>query len=80
MHILYLAIIKKYIYLPCKQDFITNVNVQKEAEGVQGKIPTHPPLHCDEEEFEGFGIWKEELKLWKKLPKSALSHFRVYLK
>ena len=74
MHILYLAIIKKQIYLPCKQDFITNVNVKKKAEGVQGKIPTHPPLHCDEEEFEGFGIWKEEVEALKKVSKvSSLS-------
>ena len=25
-------------------------------------IPTHPPLYCKEEEFEGFGLWKEEVQ------------------
>jgi hypothetical protein len=24
--------------------------------------PSHPPLYCNEEEFEGFGLWKEEVQ------------------
>lgn len=32
--------------------FVTSLNVGKEFEGVLRKIPTHPPLHCGEEEFE----------------------------
>ena len=39
-------------------------------------IPTHPPLHCNEEEIEGFGLWKEEVQTLWKFWKSAL--FVVY--
>jgi hypothetical protein len=24
--------------------------------------PTHPPLQCNEKEFEEFGLWKEEVQ------------------
>ena len=37
-------------------------------------IPTHPPLHYNEEELEGFGLWKEEVQtLWKFWKVSSLS-------
>ena len=25
-------------------------------------IPTHLPLYCNEEEFEGFGLWNKEVQ------------------
>ena len=25
-------------------------------------IPTHPPLYCNEEEIEGFSLWKEDVQ------------------
>ena len=38
-------------------------------------IPTHPPLYCKEEEFEGFGLWKEEVQNF--VLKSQLSHLGI---
>ena len=52
MHIL--SYVRNKYTLPCKQDFDTNVNVEKKSCRRLGKIPTHPPLYCNEEEFEGF--------------------------
>jgi hypothetical protein len=37
-----------------------------------GEVATHPPLCCNEEDFEGFGIWKEEVQALQKVLKSHL--------
>ena len=33
----------------------------KESRG-NSHAPTHPPLHCNEEEFEIFGVWNKEVQ------------------
>ena len=37
------------------------------------KVPTHPPLHSNEEDIEGLGLWKEEVQALHKALKSQLS-------
>ena len=39
------------------------------------KVPTHPPLYGNKEDFEGFGLWKEEVQALQKVLKSQLSLF-----
>ena len=33
----------------------------------------HPPLHCNEEEIEGFGLWKKEVQALKRVLTNHLS-------
>ena len=37
------------------------------------KVPTHPPLHSNEEDIEGLGLWKEEVQALQKALKNQLS-------
>ena len=42
--------------------------------------PTHPPLYCNEEEFEGYGLWKEEVQnfvLKSQLSRSLVSYKKL---
>jgi hypothetical protein len=46
---------------------------KEKVKEVYGKFPpTHPPLHCNEEEIEEFGLRKEEIQALKKVLKSQL--------
>ena len=41
------------------------------------RIPTHSPLQSNEEDIEGLGLWKEEVKALYKVLKSHLSRVRA---